>query len=60
MVHCEAKKLLKRSDFCLKSVIKELLCIKGGMRGFFPLLNDLRTDQYVLALVLGFFNFDAR
>ena len=57
MVHCKAKKLLKRSAFCLKSV----LCSKGGMSGiFFPLKNDLGIDQYVSVLVLGLYNFDAR
>ena len=35
MVHCKAKKLLKRSVFCLKSVIKVLLCKKGGISGIF-------------------------
>ena len=29
VVHCEAKKLVKRSVFCLKSVIKVLLCSNG-------------------------------
>ena len=31
VAHCEAKKLLKRSIFCLKSVIKILLCSNGEM-----------------------------
>ena len=35
VVHSEAKKLLKRSPFCLKSVIKVLLCSKGGVSGIF-------------------------
>ena len=35
VVHCEAKKLLRRSAFCLKVVIKVFLCSKGRMSGIF-------------------------
>ena len=28
VIHCKAKKLLKRSAFCLKSVIKARLCLR--------------------------------
>ena len=35
VVHCEANNLLKRSAFCLKSVVKVLLCINGGMSCIF-------------------------
>ena len=53
VIHCEAKKLLKISPFCLKSVTEVLIYSKGGMSGiFFLLQNDLRTDKYVFCLLV--------
>ena len=38
LLHCQAKELLKRSAFCLKSMIGVLLCSNGEMSGIFFLL----------------------
>ena len=57
----QSKEIIKKISLLFEISFKILLCSKGGMSGFFfPLKNDLRIDQYVLVLVIGLYNLDAR
>ena len=55
--HRLEKNKLKSSAFSLKSVMKQLLEYKGGMRGIFLLFkSNFITDQYALAFFWVSFN----
>ena len=54
-VHCEAKKLLKKSAFSIMFVITLLFIIRGGIKGI--IIKHCSMDEYALGLVKGSLSF---